>query len=74
VQAAIAGQGVAIVSLVLAADALATGLLVTPLRVALQGDTYHFVSAAGLEGHPAIASLRSWFTRELANEPRWPSS
>lgn len=74
VQAAIAGQGIAIVSLVLVTDALATGLLITPFPVALPGETYHFVSAAGLEGHPAITSLRSWFAQQLAHEPRWPRS
>jgi LysR family glycine cleavage system transcriptional activator len=69
VQAAIARQGVAIVSLVLVSNALRAGLLVRPFPVLLAGDTYHFVCADGLEKNAAIASLRSWFIRELTNEP-----
>lgn len=66
-QAAIAGQGVAIVSLVLAADALASGLLVTPFRPTLKGDTYHFVCAQGVGGRPEVAILRDWFRNNLAS-------
>lgn len=69
VQAAIAGQGVAIVSLVLVSDALAAGLLEAPFSVALPGETYHFVCAEELEGRPDIAQLRNWFVRELADAP-----
>jgi LysR family glycine cleavage system transcriptional activator len=69
VQAAIAGQGVAIVSLVLASDALRAGLLVTPFPILLPGDTYHFVCADGLEESADIASLRCWFARELTHDP-----
>jgi LysR family transcriptional regulator, glycine cleavage system transcriptional activator len=69
VQAAIAGQGVAIVSRVLVSDALRTGLLVAPFSVALPGDAYHFVCAEGLEHRADIASLRNWFASELADEP-----
>lgn len=74
VQAAIAGQGVAIVSLVLARDALAAGLLTAPFSVALPGETYHFVWAEGLEGRPEIAGLRDWFARQLADAPGPPST
>jgi LysR family glycine cleavage system transcriptional activator len=69
VQAAIAGQGVAIVSLVLVSDALRTGLLVAPFSVSLPGDTYHFVCADDLEGWADVTSLRSWFARELSSQP-----
>jgi LysR family glycine cleavage system transcriptional activator len=71
VQAAMAGQGVAIVSLVLVSDALRAGLLVAPFRVFLPGDAYHFVCAEGLENRADISSLRAWFARELAREPKW---
>jgi LysR family glycine cleavage system transcriptional activator len=67
VQAMIAGQGVAIVSRVLVSHALQAGLLVAPFPVSLPGDSYHFACADGLEERADIASLRSWFTRELAN-------
>lgn len=69
-QAALAGQGVAIVSLVLVSHALRAGLLVAPFPVFLPGDTYHFVRAEGLEERADIASLRNWFARELTHEPR----
>lgn len=61
VQAAIAGQGVAIVSRVLAADALAAGLVQAPFEQPLAGDAYHFVCAAALEHRADIAALRAWF-------------
>jgi LysR family glycine cleavage system transcriptional activator len=65
VQAAIAGQGVAIVSLVLVSDALRAGLLVAPFSVSLPGDAYHFVCAEGLESRADLSSLRAWFARQL---------
>lgn len=74
VQAAIAGQGVAIVSVVLARDALAAGLLVAPFSIVLPGETFHFVCAEGLEGRPEMTSLRNWFARELADAPVPPST
>jgi LysR family glycine cleavage system transcriptional activator len=66
VQAAIAGQGVVIVSLVLVADALASGLLVQPFAETLRGDTYHFVSAPDLTGRADVVALRRWFQTHLA--------
>jgi LysR family glycine cleavage system transcriptional activator len=71
VQAAIAGQGVAIVSLVLVADALAAGLLVVPFAERLRGWTYHFAAAPGLESRPDVAALRGWFLQVMA-EPTQP--
>lgn len=66
VQAAIAGQGIAIISRVLVADALATGLLEAPFPQALAGDAYHFACAIGLEARADIAALRAWFHDALA--------
>lgn len=60
VQAAIAGLGVAIVSRILVADALAAGLLATPFMQTLAGDAYHFVCASGLEQRQDIIALRTW--------------
>lgn len=67
VQAAIAGQGVVIVSRVLVADALASGLLQAPFSQRLAGDAYHFVCAAGLEQHREIMALKSWLQDQLAS-------
>jgi LysR family glycine cleavage system transcriptional activator len=60
VQSAIAGHGVAIVSLVLVADALAAGLLVAPFAPVLEGETYHFACAPELETRPDMVALRDW--------------
>lgn len=65
-QAAIAGQGVVIVSLVLVADALASGLLVQPFPQVLCGDTYHFACPRELSGRPDVVAMRSWFQTHMA--------
>lgn len=65
-QAAIAGKGVAIVSVVLAADALASGLLVRPFRQALPGETYHFACAPELRDRAEVSALRGWFRENMA--------
>jgi LysR family transcriptional regulator, glycine cleavage system transcriptional activator len=69
VQAAIAGHGVAIVSLVLVADALAAGLLVAPFAPVLRGETYHFACAPELETRADIVALRTWIL-DVMSEPR----
>jgi LysR family glycine cleavage system transcriptional activator len=66
VQAAIAGQGVAIVSLVLVADALSAGLLVAPVGPRLDGGTYHFAVAPDLDARADIVVLRDWFLRVMS--------
>lgn len=66
VQAAIAGQGVAIVSLVIAADALAQGLLIAPFKETLAGETYHFACAPALAERADVAALRDWFGQALS--------
>jgi LysR family glycine cleavage system transcriptional activator len=65
-QAAIAGQGIALISVVLVADALASGLLVQPFRPSLRGATYHFVSAPELAARADVVALRTWFQDRLA--------
>lgn len=64
-QAAIAGQGIALISLVLVADALASGLLVQPFQPALRGATYHFACAPEIAARPDVAALRTWFQEHL---------
>jgi len=65
-QAAIAGQGVALISLVLVGDALASGLLVQPFPATLRGATYHFVCATELAERADVVALRTWFQAQLA--------
>lgn len=67
VQAAIAGQGVALVSLVLVRDAIVSGLLVAPFDAALPGERYHFVCAEGIQDRPDIDGLRNWLVRALSD-------
>jgi LysR family glycine cleavage system transcriptional activator len=67
-QAAIAGQGVAIVSRVLVSSALAAGILAAPFELTLPGDTYHFAHADGLEADPDLVNLRSWFAHQMRSD------
>lgn len=67
VQAALAGQGVAIVSLVLVEEVLASGLLIQPFGEVLRGETYHFVCPPSLSGRSDVVALRRWFQRNLSS-------
>jgi LysR family glycine cleavage system transcriptional activator len=66
VQAAMAGHGVVIASLVLVADALAAGLLVAPFAPVLRGETYHFACAPELQARRDVAALRAWLQDVMA--------
>jgi LysR family glycine cleavage system transcriptional activator len=61
VQAAIAGQGVAIVSRILISDALSAGLLQAPFQQSLEGDTYHFAKAEGSQSDRDLQAIEEWF-------------
>ncbi len=63
VQAAIAGQGVAIVSLVLVSHALDAGVLVAPFPITLPGDGYHFVAQEAWKNEPTSPA---WANGSLA--------
>jgi LysR family glycine cleavage system transcriptional activator len=65
IQAAIAGQGVALLSLALVATELASGALIQPFGPALGGLRYDLVYPAGAESRPPVAVLRSWVNTEL---------
>lgn len=65
-QALIAGQGIAIISLTLVADALAAGLLVAPFKEWLDGETYHFCCAPAVAARPDIVDLRNWLVSTMA--------
>jgi LysR family glycine cleavage system transcriptional activator len=60
IQAAIAGQGVALLGLPLVAAELASGALVQPFGPVLQGDSYHLVTAPERARQPEIVALRNW--------------
>jgi len=64
-QAAVAGQGVALLSLVLAADLLAEGLLVQPFGPALEGEHYHFLHTRAAASRADLDRLRGWLLAGL---------
>jgi LysR family glycine cleavage system transcriptional activator len=66
IQAAIAGQGVALLSLALVAAELASGALIQPFGPLLQGLRYDLVYPSGAETRPPVAVLRDWVMAELA--------
>lgn len=65
IQAAIAGQGVALLSVALVAAELTSGALVQPFGPILPGLRYDLVYSQGSENRPAIAALRRWIETEV---------
>jgi LysR family glycine cleavage system transcriptional activator len=63
--AAVAGQGVALLSLVLVEAELASGALVQPFGPRLDGWRYDFVYPRDAEDRPAVAALKSWIEAEF---------
>lgn len=60
IQAAIAGQGVALLGLPLISAELASGALVQPFGPVLQGDGYYLVFPPGRAQQPEIVALQDW--------------
>lgn len=60
IQAAIAGQGVALLGLPLVAAELASGALVQPFGPVLPGDGFHLVTQPERAQQPEIVALRDW--------------
>lgn len=70
VQAAIAGQGVALARGVLAADALAERRLVRPFELTLPTEfAYYLVCPEIKANRPKIVAFREWLLREAATKP-----
>ena len=65
IQAAIAGQGVALLSVALVAAELKSGALVQPFGPVLAGLRYDLVYNQGSENRPAITALRRWIETEV---------
>lgn len=65
IQAAIAGQGVAIVSELMAQHALRNGLLVTLFSTTLAGAAYYFVSNPEGNHHQTTEHLIEWLSAEM---------
>jgi LysR family glycine cleavage system transcriptional activator len=66
IQAAIAGQGVALINLALVADELRTGLLRQPFGPELAGHPFHLAWAKARDGDPGMAEVRAWLQLEAA--------
>jgi LysR family glycine cleavage system transcriptional activator len=64
IQAAIAGQGVALVNLAMVADALEGGLLHQPFGPVLPGHAFHVAWARTAELQPEVAAVRDWLVAE----------
>lgn len=65
IDAAIAGQGVALLSLAIVAAELARGVLVQPFGPVIEGLGYDLVYPAGYDARPAVAVLSKWVTQDL---------
>jgi LysR family glycine cleavage system transcriptional activator len=66
IQAAVAGQGVALLSLSLVADELAAGRLVQPFGPVVEGLTYHLLTAADRPMGPVVTAAANWLRAEIA--------
>lgn len=65
IQAAIAGQGIALLSRTLLAKELAAGTLIEPFGPVLEGMQYDFVFPTGGSDRAAVMLLRDWVTTQL---------
>lgn len=66
IQAALAGQGIALLSLRLVDDDLRSGTLVQPFGPVLEGYRYHLVHPAEARARPEISALRAWLQSAAA--------
>jgi len=64
--AALAGHGVALLSLTLAAEELRSGALVQPFGPALDTGSYFLATAQGRENEPAIRGVWDWIASQRA--------
>jgi LysR family transcriptional regulator, glycine cleavage system transcriptional activator len=74
IQAAIAGQGVALINLSLVAEELRTGMLCSPFGPELPGHGFHLVWAQARDTDPDIALVRAWLLEEAAERASAPVS
>jgi len=65
IQAALAGQGIALLSLELVADDLAAGRLTQPFGPSIPGCTYHLVRSAGHIPGPHVESALAWLRGKI---------
>jgi len=68
IQAAVAGHGVALVSLPLIAEELAAGHLVQPFGPAIAGHTYHLAMHAGRPPSAPVQAVAHWLSAQAATQ------
>ncbi|HYI26445.1 MAG TPA: LysR substrate-binding domain-containing protein, partial [Bradyrhizobium sp.] len=66
IQAAVAGQGVALLSLSLVEDELAAGRLVQPFGPVVEGLTYRMLTVADRPMSPVVTAAADWLRAEIA--------
>ncbi|MPZ40359.1 MAG: LysR family transcriptional regulator [Rhizobiales bacterium] len=66
-QAAIAGQGVALFSLTIASDALRRGLLVQPFQTTIPGQSYYLLRRQKRVAGSAIEAVGAWLLEQAAS-------
>jgi LysR family transcriptional regulator, glycine cleavage system transcriptional activator len=67
IQAAVAGQGVALLSLTLVQDELDRGLLEQPFGPVVAGLTYHLVEAPGQTDLSRVKAAKDWLLAEIGS-------
>jgi LysR family glycine cleavage system transcriptional activator len=70
IQAAVAGNGIALHSLLLVQEELATGTLVIPFGPEIEGFTLHLVRGPDRPLTEAIEAVQAWLRAEFAKLPR----
>ena len=60
IQATLAGQGIALLSLELVADDIAAGRLTQPFGTTIPGHTYHLIRSAGHHHEPHVDAALTW--------------
>lgn len=70
IQAAVAGQGVALVSLALVEQELASGALVQPFELALAGYSYNIVYLDADDESERVAAIREWIRNDRMRPAR----
>jgi len=69
IQAAVAGQGVALLSLALVGDEIAAGHLVQPFGPTVAGHTYHVVMSADRQPSASVSAAADWLRSEVKLSP-----
>lgn len=65
IQAAVAGQGIALVSLALVHDEIAAGHLIQPFGPSIPGHAYHLVMTAGKSRDRSVEAATQWLRSEV---------